>query len=259
MQAATQVRLRSRPPQLGGAAPMVCRGLVPAFVNGVCAAALALGTIAPAGAQDGKKDLFPRMAPIEQYRMANRSEEIALARSAAPASISSDADVLVLSDRGYQTAVKGKNGFVCLVERSWFGSFDDAEFWNAKNRSPICLNAAAARTVLPVDLEKTQWALDGVSKAEMISRTRSSAVAHQAAAPGSMAYMLSKQGHLNDAAGHWHPHLMFFEPHTGLSDWGANTPGSPVLGQEGGANETTVFFVPVGKWSDGTSASMDAQ
>jgi hypothetical protein len=195
------------------------------------------------------------MAPVEQYRMAAQSEEIAMARSAAPASISSDADVLVLGARGYQTAVKGKNGFVCLVERSWFASFGDAEFWNAKNRAPICLNAAAASTVLPVDLEKTKWALAGLSKAEMIARTESSASAHQAPAPGSMGYMMSEQGHLSDAVGHWHPHLMFFQPHTATSDWGANLPGSPVLGQEGGPNEATVYFVPLGKWSDGTPAS----
>ncbi len=197
------------------------------------------------------------MAPVEQYRMRSRSDEIALARSAAPAPISSDADVLVLGDRGYEPAVKGKNGFVCLVERSWFASFDDPEFWNPKNRAPICLNAAAAGSVLPADLQKTQWVLAGVSKAEMIARTQSSTSANQAPAPGSMGYMMSKQGHLNDAAGHWHPHLMLYQPHTALSAWGAGLPGSPVLGQEGAPNETTVFFVVLGRWSDGTTASMD--
>jgi hypothetical protein len=189
--------------------------------------------------------------------MADRSEEIAMARSAAPASVSSDAEVLVLGDRGYESAVKGKNGFVCLVERSWFASFEDPEFWNPKNRAPICLNGAAARTVLPVDLEKTQWVLAGVSRDEMIARAKSSASAHQSPAPGSMGYMMSKQGHLSDSVGHWHPHLMFFQPHTAVSDWGANLPGSPVLGQEGGPNEATVYYVPLGKWSDGTSVSKD--
>jgi hypothetical protein len=223
----------------------------------VSVAALTCGVCAFATAQDGKKDLFPSMAPVEQYRMADQSEEIALARSAAPVSISSDADVLVLGDHGYETVVKGKNGFVCLVERSWFAPFGDPEFWNPKNRSPICLNAAAASTVLPVDLEKTQWALAGLSKAEMTERTKSSVSAHQAVAPDSMAYMMSKEGHLNDAAGHWHPHLMFFQAHTALADWGANLPGSPVLGQDGGPDETTVFYVPLRKWSDGTLVSMD--
>ena len=233
------------------------RRLAAVFAWGVCAPLLVLGTIGLAAAQNGKKDLFPNMAPAEQYRIADRSEEIAMARSAAPASISSDADVLVLGERGYETAVKGKNGFVCLVERSWFASFEDAEFWNAKIRSPICLNAAAASSVLAVDLEKTQWALAGLSKSEMIARTNSSGSAHQAPAPGAMAYMMSKQGHLSDSVGHWHPHLMFFQPHIAMSDWGANLPGSPVLGQEGGPKEATVFFVPLGQWSDGTSISMD--
>jgi hypothetical protein len=210
--------------------------------------------MAAAAAQEGQKNLYPARAPIEQYRITDRSEEIALARTAAPASISGDADVLVLGEHGYETAVKGNNGFVCLVERAWFGSFKDPEFWNPKNRSPNCLNAAAASTVLPVDLEKTQWALAGLSVADMVTRTKSSTIAHQAPAPGAMAYMMSKQGRLNDAAGHWHPHLMFFLPHSALSDWGANLPGSPVLGQEGGANQATVYYVPVSKWSDGSSA-----
>jgi hypothetical protein len=50
--------------------------------------------------------------------MADRNAEIALARSAAPDAISRDAEVLVLGRNGYQTAVTGKNGFVCVVERS---------------------------------------------------------------------------------------------------------------------------------------------
>src|SRR5580698_4565536 len=72
-----------------------------------------------------EKDPYPSMAAVAQYHMPNRDEEIALARSAAPASISNDAEILVLGDRGYETAVKGKNGFVCLVERAWLASLDD--------------------------------------------------------------------------------------------------------------------------------------
>ena len=45
-------------------------------------------------AQDMKTP-YPAMAPIEQYRM-DRDAEIALARSAAPASISKDASVMVM-------------------------------------------------------------------------------------------------------------------------------------------------------------------
>jgi hypothetical protein len=234
------------------------RGLEAPLASAACGLML-LGAIGPAAAQDGKEPSFPSMAPVEQYRMASRTEEIALARSAAPASISDDAEVLVLGDRGYETAVKGKNGFVCLVERSWFASFDDPVFWNPGIRGPDCLNSAAARTVLPVNLERTQWALSGVSKAEMAARSKTSAAARRAPAPGAMGYMMSKQQHLSDIYGHWHPHLMFFQPHTALSAWGANLPGSPVMGSEGGSDETTVFFVPLGAWSDGTSASADSR
>ncbi|HLW76455.1 MAG TPA: hypothetical protein VKS01_05705 [Bryobacteraceae bacterium] len=41
---------------------------------------------------------------------------IALARSAAPAAISQDAGVMLLGRHGYETAIRGKNGFVCIVE-----------------------------------------------------------------------------------------------------------------------------------------------
>src|SRR5262247_881183 len=73
---------------------------------------------------------YPAMAPVEQYLIANRADEIALARTAAPPSISGDATVLVLGRHGYETAVKGKNEFVCFVERSWTAGFDDRQFWN---------------------------------------------------------------------------------------------------------------------------------
>jgi hypothetical protein len=106
--------------------------------------------------------------------------------------------------------------------------------------------------VLPANLERTQWVLAGLSKAEILTRTQASPAAHQAPAPGSIGYMMSKQQQLTD--GHWHPHLMFFAPHTAVSEWGANLPGSPVLAGKGDPDEPTIFFVPLGKWSDGSSA-----
>jgi hypothetical protein len=227
------------------------------IASGICALGLMGGW--SLAAADGSGTHVPSMAPVEQYRMASRSEEIALARSAAPASISGDAEILVLGDRGYETAVKGKNGFVCLVERSWFASFGDPVFWDSSIRGPDCVNHAAASTVLPANLEKTQWVLAGISKATMLARSKTSPAARKPPAPGAMGYMMSKQQHLSDAAGHWHPHLMFFQAHTSLSAWGANLHGSPVMATEGGADELTVFVVPVDKWSDGTSASMEAR
>ena len=224
-------------------------------------AALALCCIAAADAGWADTPSYPNMAPIEQYRMPSEAAEISLARSAAPPSISRDAEVMVLGSDSYHTASPGNNGFVCIVERAWASEFDDAEFWNQKSRAPICFNAASVRSVLPTYLERTRWVLAGVSKADMIERTKA-AIANGKIGPpevGAMCFMMSKDGYLGDAAGgHWHPHLMFFLPHTAGSppDWGANLPGSPVLGGEAGLDPASIYFVPVGKWSDGSDAAM---
>jgi hypothetical protein len=229
-------------------------GILPA----ACALAVFLGTIGPARADDAKP-LYPVMAQIKDYRMAS-SEEISLARSAAPASISGEAEILTLGDHGYETAVQGKNGFICLVERSWASNFDDAEFWNPKRRGPICHNAAAAHTLLPPYLERTRWVLAGVSKTDMFARTKSASAANTFAAPepGALSYMMSKQGYLNDGAGHWHPHLMFYLTRTDGAAWGADLDGSPVFASQGDPEPITTFYVPVPKWSDGTLADMKA-
>ena len=87
------------------------------FVVRSFALVVVLGTAWKAQAQDTKTP-YPNMAPLDQYLMEDREAEIALARSAAPESISRDAEILVLGRHGYETAVKGKNGFVCIVERS---------------------------------------------------------------------------------------------------------------------------------------------
>lgn len=207
-------------------------------------ATLAQGAMAP----------YPSMAPIAQYRMASQEAEVALARSAAPAAIASHAEVLVLGKRGYETAVKGTNGFVCLVERSWDQSFDHPEFWNPKIRGPECDNAPAARSVLPAYLERTGWVLAGKSVAEMRVLTEKAWAAGRLPMPepGAMAYMLSAGGYLSDAnAGPWHPHVMFMMPPTPDTEWGANVAGSPIAADLTGHDAMSYFFVIVSKWSNG--------
>jgi hypothetical protein len=218
--------------------------------------AVLIGAIGSAGADDAKA-VYPTMAPVAQYFIASPTDEVALARSAAPPSIGGGADVLTLGSHGYETAAKGKNGFVCMVWRSWTAGFDDAEFWNPKIRAPICLNAAAARTVLPAFLERTKWALAGLSKTDMIARTGAEIAANTFTLPasGAMSFMMSKQGYLGDAAGgHWHPHLMFFVARTDGGAWGADLGGSPIFAGQDAHDPTTTFFVLVPKWSDGTPA-----
>jgi hypothetical protein len=206
---------------------------------------------------------YPKMASIDQYLIADRNAEIAMARSAAPPSISADAQVMVLGRRGYETAVKGKNGFVCLVERSWMSPFDFAQFWNPKMRGPICFNPAAVRSILPLTFKRTELVLAGLSKAQIIEGIKAfDAKELPPVEPGAMCYMMSTEGYLNDSAGHWVPHLMFYVPLTDPKSWGADLPGSPVMLNpqfQGAPEPITEFMIPVPTWSDGTAAPKEAQ
>lgn len=180
----------------------------------------------PVKAQDAQTP-YPTMAPIDQYLM-ERTAETALARSAAPESISQDAEVMVLGQHGYETVVKGKNGFVCIVERSWTAGTDDPDFWNPKVRAPICFNPPAARSQVPITLKKTDVILASRSKDQMSEAIKAAFDRKELSSPesGSMCYMLSKQQYLSDRDAHWHPHLMFFVPPADPAIWGAGLPGS---------------------------------
>jgi hypothetical protein len=227
-------------------APIVVLATVVAVVLAVANQACAQSAAVP----------YPKMAAMDQYLMAPDAE-VALARSAAPDSISKDADVLVLDRHGYQTAIKGHNGFVCLVQRSWTAPIDDPNFWNPKLRGPICLNPAAVRSFLPRVVKRTTLVLAGKTKEQLSDGMKAAFQAKEIPAiePGSMGYMLSKQGYLGDQNGHWHPHIMIFLPPAEETEWGANLPGSPIFGSSDPTDRLSVFFIPVAKWSDGSADS----
>ena len=137
------------------------------------------GAASPIQAQhakpQGSSSPYPTMAPVAQYRM-DRDAEIALARTAAPASISRDAEIMVLGEKNFEVAVPGKNGFVCAVGRAFAGPLNNPEFWNPKNRSPICYNPAAARSLWPYAVKQTGMALAGSSKAQITEARRTAVV-----------------------------------------------------------------------------------
>jgi hypothetical protein len=225
----------------------------------VCVAVGLTLTLTSRNRNEDRSTAYPSMVSIEQYLVPDRNAEIALARSAAPAAISSDAKILVLGWRGYETAIEGRNGFVCMVERSWMSPFNSAEFWNPKVRVPQCFNPAAARSILPLTVNRTEMVLAGLSKAQMIDSIKAGFENKKLPAPesGAMCYMMSRAGYLNDALGHYVPHLMFYFPLTDKSSWGADLPDSPVTLNpqfRDGPEPITEFVIPVGKWSDGTVA-----
>jgi hypothetical protein len=232
-----------------------------------CFALLAvLGTVHQAMAQDATT-LYPKMAPIEQYLM-DRTAEITLARSAAPESISRDATILILGRQGYETAVQGKNGFVCIVGRAWGAAFDWDEFWNPKVKAADCMNPQAARSILPIFYLRARMVMAGRSKAEIVSAVKAAFESKQLPAleSGAMDYMMSKSSYLTDQGAHTMPHLMFYTRVKEGKDWGSGAVGSPVMSspywffspkeqsQRRGLPPILVFLVGVTNWSDGTPA-----
>jgi hypothetical protein len=214
---------------------------------------------APRAAAQSDKSPYPAMAPLDQYLIPDANTEIALARTAAPPSISNDAEVMVLGAKGYTTAAKGTNGFMCLVERGWGASTDNSDFWNPKVRSPICFNAAATRTFAPIFLMKTKLVLAGESREKVLQATTAAFEKKELPAlePGAMCYMMSKQQYLNDAGKSWHPHVMFFVSGDAAKSWGANLDGSPVIAADDPEERATIMMVLVGEWSDSTPGPTD--
>jgi hypothetical protein len=205
----------------------------------------------------GTKNPYPAMAPLDQYLISDEKTEIALARSAAPASISDSAEVMVLQRDGYKTVVNGTNGFVCLVERSWGQGTDEAEFWNPKMRAPHCFNAQAAKSFAQIYLMKTKLVLAGKSKAEIANAIATALDQKQLPAlePGAMAYMMSRQQYLNDQGKAWRSHTMFFSPGDMTKSWAADAPNSPVMMVNDPQERVTILLVLADKWSDGTASS----
>lgn len=198
---------------------------------------------------------YPSMAPLNQYLIADKNAEVALARSGAPPSVAAAAEVMVLGRDGYTTAVKGTNGFLCIVERSWAVETTDAQFWNPKIRAPLCYNAAAAKTFVTIYLMKTRMVLQGRSKQDIAAAIEAGFKSEKipALAPGAMCYMLSKQQYLNDTGKSWHPHVMFYVRGAAADKtWGANLDGSPLIAADDAEEHTTIMMVWVAKWSDGT-------
>lgn len=226
---------------------------------------IAVGTFvlsfAPGAAWSGAgQQRYLTIAPLDQYLIADRDAEIAMARSAAPEAISRDAEVLVLGRHGYETAVKGKNGFVCLVDRGWTSDLDDPEFLNPTLREPICFNAAAARSHLPLTFKETEWALAGLNKTQMFDKIKAAYDKQELPLPepGGMSYMMSNQTYFGPTYGKGSPHLMFYLPKTDSMAWGGGLAGSPVIVHQDSPEPITTFVIPVAKYADGTPAPTHA-
>jgi hypothetical protein len=211
-----------------------------------------LGTAYQAMAQDATTP-YPNMAPIDQYLMTDQGAEIALARSAAPESISRDAEVLVLGRHGFETTVKGKNGFVCIVARSWT-SAPDSDFWNPKVRVPMCVNAAAARSYFLRIIKRTDLILAGHIESSDDRDHRRCHRQKRTAGDGIRGDVLHdvearirRRQHRTLASP---PHVFLFADRP--RNLGSGLPDSPIFASNDTLEHLTTFVVAVQRWSDGT-------
>ncbi len=219
-------------------------------------AVLASGLLAQAA------EPYPSLAPIAELLMSDRSAEVALARSAAPPAVARDAAVLVFEKTGHVKAVEGSNGFVFAVMRSWGGPAEVGgkpfpDFWNPKVRAPICFNPQAARSALPVYLRKTELALAGRSRSEILQAIDrgygdgSLRPPH----PSSMAYMMSREQFLGDGVQHFRPHLMLYAPYATAADWSGGARLKEVFVGEHEGDPQSIVIVSMPSWSDGSPAA----
>jgi len=185
----------------------------------------------------------PKYPPLSEYMMA-RDAEIALARSAAPDSISGHATIKVLTPSGFQTVHDGDTGFVCMVMRGFTGAptFTPVQIrafitYDAKTRAPICFNPQAVRIVLPYYELRTKLGLEGKTAEQIAEEVQAAYTKGEIPkrTEVSFAYMWSADQVLGPA-GHWHPHMMVYLPNYENTMLGNNDPGShlPAIGDDAG-------------------------
>jgi hypothetical protein len=176
----------------------------------------------------------PGYPPIDRYLMP-RDAEIALARSAAPASISNHATIKVLTATGFTVAEKGDNGNVCMVMRGFSApTYTPAPFrdlvYDPAVHAPICFTAPAARTAMPSYEMRTKLSIEGRSPAQIAASLQTAyangALPHREGA--TFAYMWSAHQHLGSGIGAWRPHVMIFAPNYDNAMVGGNAFGSPL-------------------------------
>ncbi len=185
-----------------------------------------------------------------------RDVEIALARSAAPTTVSDSARVLVLADSGYVEAVAGSNGVTCLVNRSWRHALE-----------PHCYDAEGSATVMRIEIRRNELRHRGVEESRIDREIADGIVSGRFRLPRrpAVSYMMSgRQLLYNDdgrRVGPWRPHLMIYFPNLTSADVGL--PARPdmrvgMVGGEGTAQSSLIVIMPAFATPPASAASSGA-
>ena len=174
-------------------------------------------------------------------RLLPRAQEIALARSAAPASVTTNARVLIFTDSGFVLADSGSNGVTCIVNRSWPNSLE-----------PHCYDAEASVSILLMEMERTRLFHRGLHEAEVERAIGEGLAIGRFRVPQrpAMSYMMSAGQQLisddGTPAGRWRPHVMVYYPYLTNAAMGLGKTPDMLVGmvsEEGRPDATLVIVV----------------
>ena len=160
----------------------------------------------------------PTVPKVYDASMA-REQQMALAMSAAPEAVSSNATIYVLGAHGYEKAREGTNGFSCFVYRSFVNPTETAV-------GPMCLDAEGSRTSLAVYLHMEELRSSGKSEAEIRADADSGYKTGRFQYPSKLGllYMMSSQNRLgptkDHTTQHFPPHVMIYAPNMTARDLG---------------------------------------
>src|SRR5271168_3209904 len=117
---------------------------------------LSIGVLLSSAAVQGMAQELPRIYDAS----VPRDRQIALAESAAPAEVSSNATVYILGLKGDEKVREGTNGFSCFVGRHFVKPAETTV-------EPTCFDAEGSRTLLMVYLRQEELRSSGKSEAEI--------------------------------------------------------------------------------------------
>ncbi|MFN8650736.1 MAG: hypothetical protein U0133_02390 [Gemmatimonadales bacterium] len=141
-------------------------------------------------------------------RLLPPAEEIALARSAAPPSVSATARIWIFAAGRYTIGDSGTSTVECYVGRSWPRALE-----------PQCFDAEGARTILPLERRISELLHSGASRDSVERHVAAGLAAGTFQLPRrpAMTWMLSAAQELYDddgsPAGAWKPHIMIYYPY----------------------------------------------
>lgn len=209
--------------------------------HGLAAAVLGVTSLSAQG-----YPVIPRVLPD--------SEEIVLARSAAPGEISAAASVYTVRGGRALELRAGTNGCSCMVARDL----------HEGSLYPICFDVEGTKSVLPRELMEVSLRMMGRSETDVVKAVEAAYESGSLRPPASLAiaYMMSARQVLFSSplaegvqVGPWHPHVMLYVPNATPDQLGLRADSRvSVIAVGAPSTRRAEIIIKVPEWADGSAA-----